>query len=33
MVSRFSESLLEQIHHVAQHLPAEKLQAIIQAMQ
>jgi phosphatidylserine/phosphatidylglycerophosphate/cardiolipin synthase-like enzyme len=33
MVSRFSESLLEQIHRVAQHLPAEKLQAIIQAMQ
>ena len=33
MVSPFSESLLEQIHHVAQHLPAEKLQAIIQAMQ
>ena len=33
MVSRCSESLLEQIHHVAQHLPEEKLQAIIQEMQ
>ena len=33
MVSPFSESLLAQIHHVTQHLPAEKLQAIIQAMQ
>ena len=33
MVSPFSESLLAQIHHVTQHLPSEKLQAIIQAMQ